>query len=49
MEDMEKRLAEEKAKYEDIERRKQSQVVRLGLPRPMIVNPKYIKNSIHEI
>jgi hypothetical protein len=45
MEDIEKRLAEEKARYEEIEKRKQSSVVKLGLPRPMMVNPKYCKNA----
>ena len=49
MEDMEKRLAEERARYEEIERKKQSQVIKLGLPRPMIVNPKYIKNALADI
>jgi hypothetical protein len=49
MEDLERRLAEERARYEEVERRKQSQVVKMGLPRPVAINPKYLKNAISEI
>jgi hypothetical protein len=49
MEDMERRLAEERARYEEVERRKQSQVVKMGLPRPVTINPKYLKNAVAEI
>lgn len=44
IEDQEKRLAEQKALYEELERKKQSSVVKQNLPRPLIVNQKYLKN-----
>lgn len=44
IEDQEKRLAEQKALYEELERKKQSSSVKKNLPRPLIVNQKYLKN-----
>ena len=49
MEDMEKRLQEERERYQEIERRKQSMVVKQGLPRPLMINPKYLKNAMADI
>ena len=46
IEDLEKRMAEQRALYEELERKKQSKVVSQNLPRPMQINTKYLKNVL---
>ena len=46
IEDQEKRLAEQRVLYEELERKKQSMVVSQSLPRPMQINNKYLKNVL---
>jgi hypothetical protein len=37
-------LAEQKALFEELEKRKQSQVVKKNLPRPLQINQKFLKS-----
>ena len=37
-------MAEQRALYEELERKKQSQVVSKNMPRPLQINSKYLKN-----
>lgn len=43
---MERRLEEQRLMYEALEKKKQSQVVSRGLPRPLQINQKYLKAVI---
>ena len=49
IEDQESRLAEQKAIYEELEKQKQSSVIKKGLPRPLQINQKYVKSALSTI
>ncbi len=48
IEDQERRMAEQRALYEELERKKQSQVVFKNMPRPLQINSKYLKNISYD-
>lgn len=41
-------MAEQRALYEELERKKQSSVVSKNMPRPLQINSKYLKNISHD-
>ena len=48
IEDQERKMAEQRALYEELERKKQTQVVSKNMPRPLQINSKYLKNISYD-